>query len=60
MEDTPIEVISACKAVWYDGIRNHNYCSFRSSSATGYSDNQIVEGGNRFNDEVKTKSLYVK
>ena len=53
MVDVPLEVISACKAAWYDGIRNHNYCSFRSNNAADYSGNQIVEDGNRFNDEIK-------
>ena len=51
------DIKEACEAAWYNGIRNHNYCSFRATSETSYSDNQIDKGGNRFNDEIKTKKL---
>lgn len=51
------EVLDACTAVWYNGIRNNNYCSFRGNSETYYSDIQVVDGGNRFGDElVKEKN----
>ncbi len=46
------EVYDACVAAWYNGVRSHNFCSFRSSGSVGYSDNQVVPGGNRFASEV--------
>ncbi len=46
------EVYDACVAAWYNGVRSHNFCNFRSSSCVGYSDNQVVPGGNRFSGEV--------
>ena len=30
------------------GVRNHNYCSFRSNGSTSYSDNMITATGNRY------------
>ena len=50
--NVPEEVMNACVAVWYDGVRNNNYMSFRSNGSRGYSNNQVVSGGNRFNDEL--------
>lgn len=55
--EVPVEVEDACATVWFGGIRNHNFCSFRASHATSYSDMQIVEGGNRFDDEI-AKAYY--
>ena len=47
------EVLEACTIVWYDGIRNNNYCSFRANHETYYDGVQVVDGGNRFADELK-------
>ena len=54
------EVFDACYAAWYLGIRNHNFCCFRSNGSVGYSDNQVVDGGNRYAGEIvdpKEKTL---
>lgn len=55
--NAPDEVTYACQAAWYNGIRNNNYCSFRGKEAESYSNNQIVENGNRFDDEVEVKKI---
>ena len=52
LNNVSIEVEDACNSALYDGIRNNSYCSFRSNDTISYSDNLIVEGGNRFNDKV--------
>ena len=52
LNNVPIEVEDACNSALYGGIRNHSYCSFRSNDTVTYSDNLIVEGGNRFDDRV--------
>ncbi len=52
LNNVSIEVEDACNSALYDGIRNNSYCSFRSNDTVAYSDNLIVEGGNRFNDKV--------
>lgn len=31
-----------------NGVRNHNYCSFRSNGSTSYSNNMITATGNRY------------
>ena len=31
-----------------NGVRNHNYCSFRSNGTTSYSNNMITATGNRY------------
>ena len=31
-----------------NGVRNHNYCSFRSNGTTSYSNNMITSTGNRY------------
>ena len=31
-----------------NGTRNHDYLSFRSSGSVNYSDNRIIDGGNRY------------
>lgn len=31
-----------------NGVRNHNYCSFRSNATTSYSNNMITATGNRY------------
>lgn len=49
-KNVPQEVKDACRLAWYQGIRSHKYVSFRGRSDTEYSDNQVVENGNRFND----------
>ena len=46
------EVLRACEMAWYEGIRSHNYTSFRGRTCIGYSNNQVVDGGNRFGGEV--------
>lgn len=51
------DVLEACRDAWYYGIRNNNYCSFRSSASVDYSSNQIVQGGNRFNDELPKEKV---
>ena len=51
--EIPAPVLAACEATWYGGIRNHNYCSFRARGCKSYSNNQIVDNGNRFGDEIK-------
>ena len=33
------------------GVRNHNYCNFRSNSSTSYSNNMITPTGNRYKNE---------
>ena len=50
LNNVSIEVEDACNSAIYEGIRNNNYCSFRSNDTVSYSDNLIVEGGNRFDD----------
>lgn len=51
-------VFDACIDCWYNGVRNNTFCSFRASEATDYSNNQVVSGGNRFNDKiVKVKTI---
>ena len=56
--EVPVEVLDACTTVWFKGIRNNNYCSFRAAHAKGYSDIQIIEGGNRFSDELELVKTY--
>ena len=46
------EVLRACEMAWYEGIRSHNYTSFRGRTCIGYSNNQVVDGGNRFGGEI--------
>ena len=46
------DVLNACIAVFCYGIRTHNYCSFRGRNCVAYSDNQVVEGGNRYGGEI--------
>ena len=33
------------------GVRNHNYCNFRSNNSTTYSNNMITPTGNRYKNE---------
>ena len=54
--NVPEEVLNACEAVWYDGIRNNEYLCFRSNGSRGYSNNQVVAGGNRFADKLETET----
>lgn len=42
--DTVIQVVTDA----LNGVRNNEYSSFRSWATSGYSDNYIVEGGNRY------------
>ena len=52
------EALYACMAVLYRGVRTHNFCSFRGRNCVGYSDNQVVAGGNRFGgEELQTAEL---
>ncbi len=46
------EVLRACEMAWYEGIRSHNYTSFRGRTCIGYSNNQVVDDGNRFGGEI--------
>ena len=42
--DTVVQAVTDALA----GVRNHNYCSFRSNGSTGYSNNMISSTGNRY------------
>ena len=54
--NVPVQVYDACYSAWYNGIRNNDYCSFRSNDTVTYSNKIIVEGGNRFDDVKEVKS----
>lgn len=45
--NAPETVVQAVKDA-LAGVRNHNYCSFRSNGSTGYSSNMISPTGNRY------------
>ena len=51
--NVPQEVKDACRLAWYQGIRSHKFVSFRGRSDVEYSDNQVVDGGNRFDDKLE-------
>ena len=54
------DVLNACIAVFNYGIRTHNFCSFRGRNCVAYSDNQVVEGGNRYGgEEIERSSMYI-
>ena len=48
----PEDVLKACKLVLFDGIRSHNYCSFRSKDNKSYGE-AVVDGGNNYADEIE-------
>lgn len=43
----PTEVINAVKDA-LNGVRNHNYCSYKANSFTDFSSNMITSSGNRY------------
>lgn len=45
---TPTNVVKQTINDALNGVRNNNYYGFRSWASVGYSDNYIVEGGNRY------------
>ena len=45
---TPNDLVVQVVTDALNGVRNNNYTSFRSWHTTGYSDNYIAEGGNRY------------
>ncbi len=45
--NVPVQVSKAVSDVM-SGVRNHDYCFFRSNSSTRYSDNMITPTGNRY------------
>lgn len=44
----PSQTVASVMRDALNGVRNNNYYGFRSWSASGYSSNYIVEGGNRY------------
>ena len=43
----PTEVVNAVKDA-LNGVRNHNYCSYKANSFTDFSSNMITSSGNRY------------
>ena len=51
-DNVPQEVEDACRFVAFHGWTCHEFTSFLGSNALDYSDNQVVEGGNRYSGEL--------